>query len=239
MTGSRARRALLTLETRLGYEFADETLLIHALTHISVLPNERSRLASYQRLEFLGDRVLGLVVSAMLYAAFPTAEEGELSRRLAQLVRKETCVDVALDWGLASHLQLGDSEAQSGGHAKPAILADACEAVIGAVFLDGGIAPATALVTASWEPRMRSPDRPLRDPKTTLQEWAQGLGRAVPVYREVKREGPDHAPAFTIAVDVEGFAAGLGAGSSKRTAEQSAAAAFITREGIPVAGPLG
>ena len=238
MRESQAAPALQALEARLGYDFAERTLLVHALTHISHLPSDRSRVASYQRLEFLGDRVLGLVVSAMLYAAFPAAEEGELSKRLAQLVRKETCAEVAADWALATHLRLGDSEAQSGGHAKPAILADACEAVIGAVFLDGGLAPATALVTAAWEPRMRAPVRPLRDPKTALQEWAQGRGRPTPVYREIRREGPDHAPAFTVAVDVQGFDAEVGAGSSKRTAEQSAAAAFMTREGIPVAGPL-
>lgn len=220
------------LEARLGHVFADKSLLARALTHISHLPSDRSRIGSYQRLEFLGDRVLGLVISAMLFDAFPGAEEGELSRRLAQLVRRETCAEVALQWALSPHLRLGEGEMQSGGETKPAILADACEAVIGAVFLDGGYPAAAAVVLPVWEPRMRSPGRPLRDPKTALQEWAQGRGHAAPVYREVRREGPDHAPAFTIAVAVGGFEAGLGLGGSKRAAEQSAAEAFMVREGI-------
>lgn len=220
------------LEARLGHVFTDKALLARALTHISHLPSDRSRIGSYQRLEFLGDRVLGLVVSAMLFEAFAGAEEGELSRRLAQLVRRETCADVALEWALSAHLRLGEGEMHSGGETKPAILADACEAIIGAVFLDGGYAAARAVVVPVWEPRMRFPGRPLRDPKTALQEWAQGRGHAAPVYREVKREGPDHAPAFTIAVAVGAFEAGLGLGGSKRAAEQSAAEAFMAREGI-------
>lgn len=220
------------LEARLGHVFADKSLLARALTHISHLPSDRSRIGSYQRLEFLGDRVLGLVVSAMLFDAFGSAEEGELSRRLAQLVRRETCADVALEWALSAHLRLGEGEMQSGGETKPAILADACEAIIGAVFLDGGYPAAKAVIVPVWSPRMRSPGRPLRDPKTALQEWAQGRGHAAPIYREIKREGPDHAPAFTIAVAVGGFEAGLGLGGSKRVAEQSAAEAFMAREGI-------
>ena len=211
------------LEARLGHVFADKSLLARALTHISHLPSDRSRVGSYQRLEFLGDRVLGLIVSAMLFDAYPGAEEGELSRRLAQLVRRETCAAVALEWALSAHLRLGEGELQSGGETKPAILADACEAIIGAVFLDGGYPAAMAVVLPVWAPRMRAPGRPLRDPKTALQEWAQGRGHAAPVYREVKREGPDHAPVFTIAVAVDGFEVGLGLGGSKRIAEQSAA----------------
>lgn len=220
------------LEARLGHVFADRSLLVRALTHISHLPSDRSRIGSYQRLEFLGDRVLGLVVSAMLFESFANAEEGELSRRLAQLVRRETCAEVALEWALSPHLRLGEGEMQSGGETKPAILADVCEAIIGAVFLDGGYAAARAVVLPVWSPRMRSPGRPLRDPKTALQEWAQGRGHPAPLYREVKREGPDHAPAFTIAVAVDGFETGIGLGGSKRTAEQSAAEAFMAREGI-------
>lgn len=220
------------LQARLGHRFADASLLERALTHISRLPADRSRTGSYQRLEFLGDRVLGLVVSAMLYAAYPSAEEGELSKRLALLVRRETCAEVAAAWEVAGQVRLGEGEAQSGGQTKQAILADVCEAIIGAVFLDGGLPAAERLVEAGWRDRMLSPSRPLRDPKTALQEWAQGLGRPTPAYREVSREGPAHAPAFTVAVDVSGFVEGLGAGSSKRVAEQSAAAAFLAREGI-------
>lgn len=232
MMGAAVLGSAAALEARLGHSFADAGLLTQALTHISALGSDRSRIGSYQRLEFLGDRVLGLVVSAMLIEAYPAAEEGELSRRLAQLVRKETCADVAGDWAVAEHLRLGDSEAQSGGGTKSAILADVCEAIIGAAFLDGGFEAARRVVTPVWEPRMRAPGRPLRDAKTALQEWAQSLGRPTPAYREVSREGPAHAPAFTIAVDIEGFQAGLGTGSSKRVAEQAAAQAFMTRERI-------
>lgn len=220
------------LQARLGYTFADPSLLGRALTHISYVPADRSRVGSYQRLEFLGDRVLGLIVSAMLFEAFPAAEEGELSRRLAGLVRKETCADVAGEWEISGHIMLGDNEAQSGGHAKPAIMGDVCEALIGAMFIDGGFEAARLAVSRAWEPRMRSPGRPLRDPKTALQEWAQGLGRPTPLYREVKRQGPAHAPQFTVAVELDGFGAELGTGASKRAAEQTAAQAFMAREGI-------
>ena len=144
---------------------------------------------------------------------------------------------MAADWAIADHVLLGDGEAQSGGSAKPAILADVCEAIIGAVFIDGGFPAAQRVVAAGWDARMRMPSRPLRDPKTALQEWAQGRGRPTPVYRELKREGPAHAPEFTIAVDVEGFATGVGAGASKRVAEQHAAQAFMSREGIVTPGP--
>jgi ribonuclease-3 len=230
------REPLEALESRLGHVFADRALLLRALTHISMLPPERSRLGSYQRLEFLGDRVLGLIVSAMLFEAFPDAEEGELSRRLAGLVRKETCADVASDWQVSRHIRLGENEAQSGGHTKLAILGDVCEALIGAIYLDGGLDAARAVVAAPWAPRMRQPNRPLQDPKTALQEWAQGLGRPAPIYREVKRQGPAHAPVFTVSVDLDGYGSEHGTGSSKRVAEQTAAQAFLVREGILKAG---
>jgi ribonuclease-3 len=219
-------------EARLGHRFAQRDLLTRALTHISFLPSERSRVHSYQRLEFLGDRVLGLVVAEMLVEAFPQADEGELSRRLAALVRKETCAEVATEWNASEHIRLGEYEATAGGHSKPAILGDVCEALIGALFLDGGLEVARAAVRAGWEPRMRTPSRPLRDAKTALQEWVQSLGRAAPIYREVHRQGPAHAPVFTVAVEVEGVASGVGSGSSKRAAEQTAAQAVLVREGI-------
>lgn len=229
---STPREPIEALEARLGHSFADRALLARALTHISVLPPDRSRLGSYQRLEFLGDRVLGLVVSTMLFEAFPAAEEGELSRRLAGLVRKETCAEIAAEWEAARHIRLGDNEAQSGGHAKPAILGDVCEAVIGAIYLDGGLEAARPVIARFWAERMRQPNRPLQDPKTALQEWAQGLGRPAPSYREVARKGPAHAPVFTVSVDLDGFEGVEGTGSSKRAAEQTAAQAFLVREGI-------
>jgi len=221
------------LQARIGHVFADASLLERALTHVSALPAQAQRRAdSYQRLEFLGDRVLGLTVSDMLYEAFPEAEEGELSRRLADLVRKETCADVARGWGVGAVLRLGEGEAQTGGANKSAILGDICESLLGAVFLDAGYGAAEALVRRFFSEKMLNPVRPLRDPKTALQEWAQARGLPTPVYRQVGRSGPDHAPVFSIEVGVNGFEPALAEGSSKRFAEQASAQNFLEREGV-------
>ena len=219
------------LEARLGHSFANRDLMHHALTHVSAGSAVRSRGESYQRLEFLGDRVLGLVVAEMLYAAFPGASEGELSRRFAELVRQESCAEVAATWGVGAHVRLGSGEAQSGGSRKSAILADVCEALIGAVFLDAGYGAASKVVAGAWQQRMMMPRRPLQDAKTALQEWSQARGRPPPVYREIGRSGPDHSPKFVIRVEIEGLVAAEGEGSSKRAAEQAAAEAFMSREG--------
>jgi ribonuclease III len=217
------------VEARIGHVFADRNLIAVALTHVSAAAGRKHE--TYQRLEFLGDRVLGLAVSGMLYEAFPEAGEGELSRRLAGLVRKESCAETALAWGVDSCVLLGEIEQQ----ARPpnmAILADVCEAIIGAVFLDAGYEAAKAVVIAAFGERMHSPGHPLRDAKTALQEWAQARGLATPLYRETARSGPDHAPEFTISVEVPGYRNAEAKGFAKRLAEQAAAAAFITREGI-------
>jgi len=219
------------LETRIGYEFADKSLLERALTHISALSG-KSRTASYQRLEFLGDHVLGLIVSDMLFRAFPKADEGELSRRLADLVRKETCADVAREIDLGLAIRLGTSEANAGGRQRTAILADVCEALIGAVFLDGGYAASGCMVERLWGERLRTPARPLRDPKTVLQEWAQARGLPTPSYCEISRSGPHHSPEFVVAVSLPDFAPADGTGRSKRAAEQAAAKAMLSREGV-------
>jgi ribonuclease III len=221
------------LEDRIGYRFAANEWLDRALTHSSALTAGRDRAGSYQRLEFLGDHVLGLVISDMLFRAFPAATEGELSRRLAGLVRKETCADVARAIDLGPAMRLGNSEIQAGGHRRAAILADVCEALIGAVFIDGGYAPAAALIERFWQDRMLRPPRPLRDPKTVLQEWAQARGMPAPSYREIERSGPDHSPEFRVAVELAERAPAEGSGRSKRAAEQAAAAAMLAREGVP------
>jgi ribonuclease-3 len=228
----RRRKGTGVLEERIGYHFEDADLLDHALTHISALTSSRSRTGSYQRLEFLGDHVLGLVVSDMLFRNFPKANEGELSRRLADLVRKETCADMAREIDLGAVIRLGTSEAGAGGRSRDAILADVCEAVIGAVFLDGGYEAAAALVEKLWDERMRTPARPLRDPKTTLQEWAQGRGLPTPTYREIGRSGPHHSPEFRIVVELPRIEPAEGTGRSKRAAEQAAAQALLQREGV-------
>ena len=227
-----ATARMAVLETRIGHVFRDKALIARGLTHVSALHHDLGRVDSYQRLEFLGDRVLGLAVSDMLYLAYPDAEEGELSRRLADLVRKESCAEVAMEWGTSDHVRLGDGEAQSGGAGKSAILADICESIIGAVFLDGGYAAARDVVERAWGERMTTPRRPLRDAKTALQEWAQGRGLATPVYREVSRSGPAHAPHFQMRVTIDGHDDALAEGASKRVAEQAAAEAFLDRLGL-------
>ncbi|BBF92441.1 ribonuclease III [Blastochloris tepida] len=229
---SRKRDPLEQFEASIGYAFADRSLLELALTHVSAASGARARLESYQRLEFLGDHVLGLAVSAMLYRAFPDADEGELSQRLADLVRKESCAEVAQEWQVGPHMRLGPGEVQTGGRRKAAILANICESVIGAVFLDGGYAAAETFIERHWSKRMLSPVVPVRDPKSALQEWAQARGLPPPAYRVVERVGPDHSPRFTIAVELPGLPAVEGGGSSKRLAEQSAAEEFLVRQGV-------
>jgi ribonuclease-3 len=228
----RRRRGTGAFEDRIGYRFKDAALLEQALTHISALTGARNRAGSYQRLEFLGDHVLGLIVSDMLFRAFPKADEGEMSRRLADLVRKEACADVARSIDLGSAIRLGASESNAGGRGRAAILADVCEALIGAVFIDGGYPAAAELIERLWEARMRTPARPLRDAKTVLQEWAQARGLPTPNYREVERKGPDHDPVFRVTVELPDRATAEGLGRSKRAAEQAAAAAMLAREGV-------
>jgi len=171
----------------------------------------------------------------MLCEAFPEESEGELSRRLAALVRKETCAEVAEEWGVGPHMRLGEGEAQTGGRQKRALLGDICEAIIGAVFLDGGAAAAERVVRQAFAGRMTAGGDDLRDAKTRLQEWAQARGLAAPRYLVIARSGPDHAPSFEVAVEVKGFEPAPGAGASKRAAEQAAAAAFLKREAADAA----
>jgi ribonuclease III len=225
--------AASALEKMIGYKFKDRDQLGRSLTHISATGGNRNN--SYQRLEFLGDHVLGLIISDMLFRAFPKADEGELSRRLADLVRREACADVARAINLGEALRLGSSENNAGGRTRVAILADVCEALVGAVFVDGGYEAAVKLVEKLWGERMRTPVRPLRDPKTILQEWAQARGLPTPTYREVARTGPQHNPVFRVAVVLPGKESVEGVDRSKRGAEQAAAAALLEREGVKAA----
>ncbi len=227
--GGRKAPDTARLEAALGHRFADRSLLETALTHMSA---EESRLASYQRLEFLGDRVLGLSIADMLFRRYPQSEEGNLSRRLADLVRKETCAEVAMAWNLGQFMRLGDGEILGGARKNKAILADACEAIIGAVFIDGGYEAARALVERAFGERLMKPVRPLRDAKTALQEWAQGRGYPTPTYVERGRSGPDHAPVFVVAAKITGLADSEARGPLKRLAEQAAAEGFLKREGL-------
>lgn len=226
----RKPQELSALEERLGYRFKDVTLLAQALTHKSAVTGRKH--ASNQRMEFLGDRVLGLVVAEMLFSSFPGNLEGELSQRHTALVRNETCVEVALLLNLGAHLNLGQGERNAGGEHNHSILGDACEAVIGAIFLDGGYAPAKALIEHYWRPLMQASAQAPRDAKALLQEWALGRGLPVPQYREVARSGPDHKPVFRVSLELPGILPVEGVGPSKRDAEKAAASTMLAREGV-------
>ena len=210
------------IEARLGHAFAEPELLAEALTHASASGRAGRGRRSNERLEFLGDRVLGLVVAGALIRAFPEEPEGALSRRQAALVRREVCGEVAQALGAGAWLTVSRSE-EEGGRSNPAILADTLEALIGALYLDGGLEAAERFVLAHWRDRLCAMAEPPRDAKTALQEWAQGRGQGLPVYRVLETTGPPHAPIFEVRVvlaDGRGTSARAG---SKRAAEQVAA----------------
>jgi ribonuclease-3 len=220
------------LQFRLGYKFADPDLLTRALTHSSAVSPSRRIERSYQRLEFLGDRVLGLVVADMLYRRYPKANEGELSRTLNTLVRKETCAVIARTLGLGPELILGDSEARTGGAEKEAILGDATEAVIGAIYCDGGLGRAYEFVERMFSEFLADGQANRADAKTTLQEWAQARGLEPPTYSQTDRRGPDHAPEFTITITLGDFAPLSATGPSKKIAEHKAAELFLIAQKV-------
>src|SRR5271154_2430177 len=220
----RPKAELSALEARLGHVFRDADLAARALTHdSSPSTSAQGRGQSYQRLEFLGDRVLGVAVAEMLYRAYPLASEGELSMRLAKLVRRETCAAIAEGWDVGAYGVMGQGEARAGGRQKAAILSDICESLIGAVYLDGGFEAARDLVARSWRARMDADIEPERDAKTAVQEWAQARALAAPRYIEVARSGPAHAPLFVMQVVLDGYGPESGEATSKRAAEQAAA----------------
>ncbi|MDG1212057.1 MAG: ribonuclease III [Paracoccaceae bacterium] len=223
--GDTTGRTLLEAAKRLGHRFEKIGLLDRALTHPSISSHMNP---DNQRLEFLGDRVLGLVIAEVLIERYPDEAEGVLAPRLNDLVRKETCAEVALAVGIDQFLRLGKSESQTGGRRKIAILGDAMEAVIAAVFLDAGLDAARDMILRLWKARIEAQgDRPPMDAKTALQEWAQANGMKPPRYNTVGREGPDHAPVFTIAVVLETGATAEAEAKSKRAAEQAAAAKLL------------
>ena len=201
------------------------------MTHASLRGSRKVR-EDNERLEFVGDRVLGLAIVELLEETYPTATEGELARHLNRLVRGETCAKVGRALGLGDFLMLSESEAGSGGRLKTTILADAVEAVLGAIFLEAGYNKARDVVRKLWENEEVSFGYAAADPKSALQEWAQGQGLALPSYVEVERTGPDHAPRFTSEVRIRGKAPARGEGASKRAAEQAAASAMLEREGV-------
>lgn len=222
---------LTALEKAIGYTFKSRELVEMALTHASVRGGGAPR-DDNERLEFIGDRVLGLAVAAALSTAFPNAREGELAARFNRVVRGQTCARVARSIELGNSLILSDSEAESGGRDKETILADAVEALLGAVFIEGGFEKARSVVMRLFGAHMDQSPKASRDAKSELQEWAQGQGLALPEYVELSRIGPDHAPRFTAEVRISGRPCAVGEGLSKRAAEQAAATVMLRREGV-------
>lgn len=212
---------LAALEARLGHSFTDKNLLEQALSHPSLGTG-----VSYQRLEFLGDRVLGLVVSDLLYHARPDDPEGALSRRHTQLVRRETLAGVGRELGLKDFIRASVSLAQSGDRAEESALADVVEAIIAALYLDGGLDLARIFIEQHWLERLHG-DVPARDPKSALQEWVQGRGGPTPSYEILGRTGPDHAPRFRVAVRSGDFGSAESEGRSRQDAERAAARALL------------
>ena len=219
-------RDVKDFETRLGHSFSRPELLIRALTHASVSSPTRD---DNQRLEFLGDRVLGLTMAEAVLEHDRSAAEGTLAPRFNALVRKETCADVAREIDLGAVLKIGRSEMMSGGRRKKALLGDAMEAVIAAVYLDAGFEAARDLILRLWAARIEAVDADARDAKTALQEWAQARGLTPPAYVETARTGPDHAPAFTIEARLDSGQSASATAASKRQAEQAAAKALLAR----------
>ncbi len=228
---NRGAATIAAVEGRIGHRFKNRAFLVSALTHATAVDGDTPG-QDYQRLEFLGDRVLGLVVADMLLEAFPGADEGELSRRFADLVRKETCADVAAALKLGAALIVGGGRSQIAALRTRNVLGDICESVIAAVYLDGGFDAARQFVEANWRQRMMTRPGERRNPKTELQEWAQGQGLPPPDYVVVDRSGPDHEPRFAVEARVGMLDPEVGDGASRRKAEQAAATSLLVREGI-------
>ena len=220
--------AIRSFERRLGYEFSNLSLLVEALTHSSVASDFRK---DNQRLEFLGDRVLGLVMAEALLEIDQTAPEGTLAPRFNALVRKETCAEVARQIELGGVLKIGRSEMLSGGRRKDALLGDGMEAVIAAIYKDGGFEVAKTIIINLWGDRIKNVKGDARDAKTMLQEWAQARGQNPPNYEVMSRSGPDHAPDFLIKVILDSGETSEALAGSKRQAEQMAAKALLQKIG--------
>jgi len=223
-------KRLAALQETIGYKFADQTLLKRALTHSSLAAS--SKIGDLERLEFLGDRVLGILTAEALWRNYPKMREGDLAPRFNALVRKETCAKAALAYGLDALIKMSAQEEESGGRKKKAILGDVCEAFLGALYIDGGLDAARKAFDRYWTPNLETLSKRHRDAKTTLQEWSQERGLGAPKYEVVNAEGPAHAPAFTIDVHVKGYGAVRAAGQSKRAAQMAAASAFLVRQKV-------
>ena len=219
------------LENRLGHSFKDQTLLKRALTHSS-LSGGANNVRDLERLEFLGDRVLGLLTAEELWRRYPKFEEGDLAPRLNALVRKETCAKAALHFAVDQYIMMSEWEEGAGGRKKKAILGDVMEALLGALYIDGGLEAARQAFDKFWVPNLEDLSKFHRDSKTALQEWSQQKKLGTPDYVVVEADGPAHAPAFKIEVRVKGKKPAQGEGRSKRQAQMEAARRFLVREKI-------
>ncbi|MEM6903553.1 MAG: ribonuclease III [Pseudomonadota bacterium] len=227
MTGH-ADLGVVELIAVLGHRFTDPAILNQALTHPSIIGTGAvTAEQAYERLEFLGDRVLGLVVAELLLEAFPTEREGDIAKRHSMLVRRETLAKVAASIELGRYIEATPGEANDGVVVNEAILSDACEAVIAALYIDGGLEAARQFITRHWQALVLAAEEPPQDAKTQLQELMQSQGRPLPQYRLADRQGPDHAPVFTIEAIIKDQAPVTATGPSKQKAEQAAAAAML------------
>ncbi len=223
--------AVGALERRLGRPFKDQALLERALTHASVAAGA-TKGRDNEVLEFIGDRVIGLLAAERLAELYPASPEGDLAPRLNALVSREACAKVARRMDLGPALRLSGAETKTGGRDKDSILAGACEAVMAAIYRDGGLEAARAAFLDLWAEAFAELGAPRpRDPKTSLQEWAQGQGKPLPTYAVIDRTGPDHQPIFTVQVQVQGLEPAQAQGRSRQEAEKTAAAALLQREG--------
>lgn len=217
---------IIAFQDRLGYRFADLSFLIEALTHPSAQSVNRT---DNQRFEFLGDRVLGLVMAEALLERNRDATEGKLAPQFNSLVRKEACAEIGRRIDIGAVLRLGRSEMKSGGRRKEALLGDAVEAVLAAIYLDGGLDKAKEIILGHWEPLIETVKEDARDAKTALQEWAQARGLHPPKYDVIERSGPDHAPEFVIRATLSTGQSETAKGNNKRKAEHSAAKALLMK----------
>jgi ribonuclease-3 len=231
-------RSPAELERTLGHRFRDPGLLVQAITH-SGAAQGRPGAPDNERLEFLGDRVLGLVIADLLIERFPEAPEGKLGPRLTALVRREALAEIARDLDLGRHLVLSRADAAAGARDNPKLLADACEAVIAALYRDGGLDAARRFIAAAWEAQLAAVGHAPLEPKTALQEWAQGRGKKLPVYEAIQAGGSAHDPLFEATVRVEGLAGETARGPSKRAAEKAAALGMLRRLGVAAAEDAG
>lgn len=224
---SLSAESIEAIEQAVGYSFKDKALLTRALTHPGAVPARDATKHSNQRLEFLGDRVLGLVIAERLLDRYPADREGKLAPRLNAYVRKESCARAVRHLKLGKYLIMADHDAADGGRGRDSALGDLCEALIAAIFLDGGLKPARLFIEKAWAPQFSRGLKSAKDAKSALQEWAQGRGMSLPIYQVINRTGPDHAPEFEVSVTLDNGAVMLATGTSKQDAERSAAAQLL------------